>query len=351
MITRIVPLDLIFAYVKKGKHVGSRDKPALLPVVCLRPDMAITQFILKIIGFFSPHARWHLRRYSSKISDEGKCQKESEQHEKKLCWRGLFKKPIIRDLNRDRLIVSEGIEVCCIAKTLRKTWIRVRMSKEIYRKWDNRPTDRLQDVISRTHRNAFYNPIMHKDFRKVKISRPDSTRLDRIRIILGPIGEGLTGLDIGCNMGYMSHHLQRQGFEMTGLDFDEYHLLLAKALNETYSLTANFVKSGFNEFNPDKEYDIVLAFTVLYHIFFRQKDMNPIDIAKKVGSLAKSALFWESGDQPEKEKKLILSNSGLTKYLSLGTTKGTGLKRELGIFLRPDTALSRTLLARYKAFF
>jgi SAM-dependent methyltransferase len=273
---------------------------------------------------------------------------------KRLQWfcRSLFmKKPVVSALDRDRLIITEGIDKCFLAKMLEQTWIKVRMPEDVRKKWDNRPVDTLMSVIKKAKRKAFYNPIMHARFRRAKISRPESVRLDRIRILLGPLGEGLRGLDIGCNMGYMSHHLERQGFDMTGIDFDESHLTIAQELNKTYSSKVRFLECSLEDYDPGEQFDVVFAFTVLYHNFKNKKDSDSASIVAKVDSLTRSALFWESGDQPEKEKHLIISHSGLTQYHSLGTTKGTGLTRELGLFLRPNTDLSRILFNQYKLYF
>jgi len=264
--------------------------------------------------------------------------------------KAYFKLPVISEFNKDRLIVTEGVDFFLMAKFLGVGWIRVQMPKKISEKWDSRSTENLRAVIEQTKRTRLYAPILHEDFRSMNVSRSDSIRLDRFRRLLGCLGQGLCGLDIGCNIGHMSHHMQRQGFAMTGIDFDEFHLLVAYALNETYGLDVKFLKCNFLEFESAYEYDITWALTVLCHIFFSE-GVDPAFVARRVGQLTKSALFWESGSNPEAEKELILTHSGLSKYLSLGPTKGTGLKRQLGIFLRPGTKLAKDLIARYKKIF
>jgi SAM-dependent methyltransferase len=165
-------------------------------------------------------------------------------------------------------------------------------------------------------------------------------------MVLADLGPGLRGLDVGCNMGYMSHNLQRQGFAMTGLDFDGHHLAVARALNQTYRLNVRFIESGFMEFESQERYDVLVCLTVLYHVLFRQGLVDRDAAIQKLDALVGSALFWESGDNPAAEKQLI-SSSGLTRFLSLGTTSGTGLKREMGVFLRPGTRLSEQIEVRY----
>jgi hypothetical protein len=160
-------------------------------------------------------------------------------------------------------------------------------------------------------------------------------------------------------MGWMSHHLQRQGFSVTGVDYDEKHLAVAWALNETYGLDVQFHNCFLALFEPDHEFDVTLALTVLYHVFFRQDEqaippsvrMDPHAVVSKIDSMTKHALIWESGDDPEREKDIVLSHSKLTCYLSLGPTKGTGKRRELGVFLRPGSTIAERLTEHYRMAF
>ena len=72
-------------------------------------------------------------------------------------------------------------------------------------------------------------------------------------------------------------------------------------------------------------------------------------IVCRLDALGSQALFWESGDQPQREIDFIRTHTGLTEYLSLGPTYGTKLWRELGVFLRPSTMLSERFQEQYKA--
>lgn len=233
------------------------------------------------------------------------------------------------------------------------------MPEEIHAQWRGRRTEELDEVVARTSRKVFYNPVDHPAYRKARVARRDSVRLDRIRQLLGRLGPGLSGLDIGCNMGYTSHHLHRQGFQMTGIDYDDNHLAVARALNTTYGLDVRFDHCYFRQFQSDHPFDITLALTVLYHMLYRQEEQNVPEYARmernatlqKVDSLTRHALIWESGPEPQREIDFIRSNSGLSDYHSLGSTKGTGKKRDLGVFLRPNTDLSDYLKHRHAVLF
>jgi hypothetical protein len=86
-------------------------------------------------------------------------------------------------------------------------------------------------------------------------------------------------------------------------------------------------------------------------MFFRQALAPAEAVAAKVGALTRYALFWESGDEPNREIELLCSYSGLTEYYSLGPTQGTGKHRELGVFLRPGTRQARVLARRWQRLF
>lgn len=268
----------------------------------------------------------------------------------RLRWPLLVRRPVVCALTRDRLVLESGVEEACLAKVLGKRWIRVHMPNEVCDSWDSRSTSRLEAVVKKTGRKVFYNPVLHARYRRARVCRPDSIRLDRIRRLLGDCGEELRGLDIGCNMGYMCHMFQRQGFRMTGVDFDECHLEVARTLNDTYSLDVEFFNCRFEQLEATDDYDIVIMLTVLYHTLNRSVS-EAAKMISNLDALGAQVLFWESGDQPKREIELIRTHSSLTEYLSLGPTVATGKRRELGVFLRPSTTLSERVLGQYKAAF
>ena len=361
----LVPLNILFSYIERAddlhRQSGDTDLVATLPVpIVVLSAMKAVECIVKGKGDIGPYHQDCIASgiCGSHISKTDFIQALSARI-RALQWNPYSRRPLISDIRNDCLIVQDGIELCCLSKALGKSWIKVAMPVKVLAKWLARGTGDLDNVVARSLRKSFYNPIDHPAYRKAKIARRDSIRLDRIRQFLGPIGPGLCGLDIGCNMGYTSHHLQRQSFRMTGIDYDANHLAVAKALDATYGLDVRFQNCYFRQFQADQPFDIVVALTVLYHMFFRQEEQNIPECGRmdKIGALAKldamtrHALIWESGPDPQLEIDFIRSNSGLSDYYSLGPTQGTGKKRQLGVFLRPDTSFSDYLKKRHASNF
>jgi len=308
MQSRLVPLDLLFVRRPRVDGEGS-----IAPLVCLYPEVS----------------KWKAA-FSS------------------IQGLASLSRPIVSQLSRDRLLLESGVNQAVLRKSAGKRWMQVEMPDEVCRWWDARSTNTLDRVVRETDRTEFYNPVLHANYRRVRVCRPDSVRLDRIRRWLGHRGEGLRGLDIGCNMGYTSHMFQRQGVQMTGVDFDEKHLKVARALNDTYSLDVEFHNCRFEELAPASGYDVVVMLTVFYHTLRRSKS-EAAEMIERLDNLGAQVLFWESGDEPQQERDFIREHSCLTEFISLGPTYGTSLYRELGIFHRPAAELAEPLQAQQTA--
>ncbi len=253
----LVPLNLIFVNRSKkdltdlaGLDIPLKDSD-VVPLIT-SPVMKMVNRIISGKGDIESYYQDCIDSglYKSSVS-KNDFLKEFRKRITSLRWNPFKPKPVISTMDNDCLILEDGIELCCVYKAIGKSWIKVSMAEDAYTKWLARKTDVLDDVVKRTSRKMFYSPIAHPKYRKASVARRDSIRLDRIRKLLGPIGNGLIGLDIGSNMGYMSHHLQRQGFRMTAIDYNENHLAVARALNEAYGLDVKFKSCYFKQLKND----------------------------------------------------------------------------------------------------
>lgn len=59
-----------------------------------------------------------------------------------------------------------------------------------------------------------------------------------------------------------------------------------------------------------------------------------LEILNIIDNITDKIMFWESGDDPEEEKKWIFENSSFLNYKKLKNTFGENRFSELGIFYK-----------------
>lgn len=363
---RLVPVDMIFSQTRNPENTDDEffiKKWSDTPIVNLDPHMSAARYVINGEGSLRFYREWLnkvIPAYTKGNSGDG-C-----EIDRKIIKDILNKKkilPVIDGLERDRLILKSGHTTCCIAKIMNKSWIEAEMTEDTAESWDKRPIEKLHGIIKkqgykkyasypylsrfsifnriiiRQRRKMVYSPILHPAFRTWGFCRVGSNRLDMIRGFLGPVHRKLSLLDIGCNTGYFTFHFARQGFNVTGLDYSDRHLEMARALKETYSLNVDFQQGKLEDFDGDNKFDIVLGMSILYHLLGWGDQpgtpMTPKVLGAKLEKLVGHALIWESGYDPEKEIEVIRSHTGLSHYTKLGITEGSvGTYKEFGVFTR-----------------
>lgn len=79
---------------------------------------------------------------------------------------------------------------------------------------------------------------------------------------------GLQGpiLDIGCNSGFNSLRLAKEGVEVVGIDVLDRHVAAAKMLASVAGLKVEFLKADAEAFMRPSAFQVVLHFGTLYHL-------------------------------------------------------------------------------------
>ncbi|RCX16953.1 uncharacterized protein DUF1698 [Fontibacillus phaseoli] len=212
----------------------------------------------------------------------------------------------------------------------------VRMTKPDYERWLNdHALLETEATITGQHRKLFYTPILHPHFYNVRCERDEvyKTRLDYILEYIGLLNlRDKNVLDIGCNIGYYSRHFTREGAKVTGIEPDSYHFELLKKLNLLERTPFELITEPMERSQLNKEYEIGLLLTVFYHLMRDPMKREPF--LAVVNRSVRSMLFWESGDNIEEEKSMLLNGTSFKSYLKLADTFGTGKYRELGVFLK-----------------
>ena len=239
LVKRTVPLDIIFSQqpLVESTHPYHAELAEWedVPIVTLRPCMSAVRSIKDSIDTLDDYVE-----FSTKMAAPGTIDRpplETELRRALSPVRRLIRPslPVVARLERDRLVLQSGNLECCLAKHNRHNWLDVLMPGQVAQQWDARPTRDLDEVIATQGRNSFYTPIMHPTYRRWKVSRMGTKRLDLIRTFLGPTHKKLRLLDIGCNTGYYTFHFYRQGLDVCGIDLDPDHLAVAESQRSMYS--------------------------------------------------------------------------------------------------------------------
>ena len=92
----------------------------------------------------------------------------------------------------------------------------------------------------------------------------------RIQYILNQITKGkikdLDILDIGCGGGLVSEPLSRLGANVTGIDFIENNIEVAKKHSVKKNLKINYIHGDIEKIKLDKKFDIIIMFEILEHL-------------------------------------------------------------------------------------
>jgi SAM-dependent methyltransferase len=190
------------------------------------------------------------------------------------------------------------------------------------------------EQIKSQARNLVYSPILNP---MVIGPRPVrdfyyKSRLDHLLRFFGSTPFPKEIIDIGCNTGFFSFHLAREGSSVVGCDTDPQHIALALSLSGLYRLSPEFVHAAAEELlESAREYDAAILLTVLYHMIAAGTHERLLSL---INARVRDFIIWESGDDPQKEIGAISGSTKFVNYLRIAYTYGTGKSRELGIFYR-----------------
>ena len=92
----------------------------------------------------------------------------------------------------------------------------------------------------------------------------------RIKYILNQLNkvklENVDILDLGCGGGLVSESLARLGANVTGIDFIENNIKVAKYHSSKKNLNINYLHGDIENLNLQKKYDLIIIFEVLEHL-------------------------------------------------------------------------------------
>jgi 2-polyprenyl-3-methyl-5-hydroxy-6-metoxy-1,4-benzoquinol methylase len=230
--------------------------------------------------------------------------------------------------------VIDGLHRATFLYTKGVRHVYAMMSLEDYNAYTNKAKIApLIKLLSDFKANDVYTAILHPTFYNYSTLR-DTVFPTRIEMAFKALrGYDLRGkklIDIGSNIGYNARMFAREGLEVTAVEMDNHIYQLAKAISDLENTKVNYVNGKFEDIEASESYNIALLMTVLYW-YLETPDILEA-FFERLNHMVSDMIIWESGDQPEIEKELILSRTKFKKYRKLSLTVGTGKLREFGIF-------------------
>lgn len=216
--------------------------------------------------------------------------------------------------------------------------IPICVTKEDYEKWLNTDKARkVYDLINKQNRFEFYQPILNPYFVDIRSYREDFTK-SRLHHILEYFGNrrfaGKKVIDIGACLGYFGQMFARLGAAVTMIEYDPVHYELLCELNKLMRVSCKNIKLPFECFDTDERFDIAIMLTVFYPYLKDGKVKK--EFLNRLDKYVSTALIWESGDEIEMEKDVIIQNTKFKYFKHLCYTFGTGKIRELGVFFADE---------------
>lgn len=349
---RKVPVDILFSETLQPARDGSDASIRLsdVPLLNLEPHMQAVKYVVVNTGTLQPYLEF-LEQTGAPV-DSRAVERQLRRTQTGMMRFFHRELPVIARHERDRLILQSGNLRCCEAKVRNEEWIDVLMPLHVAKTWDARSTAELDAIVRKQKRDQFYTPVLHERYRKAKVSRKGVRRLDMLRSFIGPTHRRLTVLDIGCNTGFYSFHLFRQGFQVTAIDVDEGHFEVANALQHLYGTNVEFQLVPMQELKVTNRFDVALGMSVFWHMLgwgAYPQSITPQQLGSALDHLVEHALFWEGGKRCDDEIAIIKQHSGLKHFTHLGTTHATGIEnREFGVFTRQAPGLCQEIFRDLK---
>jgi len=152
-------------------------------------------------------------------------------------------------------------------------------------------------------------------------------------------------LDVGCGSGRVSFLLAKNGAKVTGVDYSQNMINLAKKYQATHGLpNIEFTHGDLEQFSPDEKYDISIALGVIDYVDNAKEFLSKMNTLTKSKSIVSFHIKYSYNSLPRKlwlmskhcPVKFYTKNEILKLYESLG------VKKELKIKTIPENSLFPT---------
>lgn len=347
-----IPIELLYMQNQKDNDVNFtkewiefNNKLENLPIISNIPHYSLIDYIFKGKEIPDRYLKWYEEDFVTQnrvpiLNDKELLEKRNNDfiYMQTELGKGMdffIEHPVLAFWNnRGYFNLLDGHHRTCFLYSSGIRYIPVQITKDDYDKWCNYEwANKLYNKLVSTDRVEFYQPILHPFYKNIQPYREGVVK-SRIHHLMYKLGNkrlnGISVIDIGANLGYMGQAFYRLGADVTFVEMDKFHYEVLEIINKLLYVDGEIITDRFEEYDFTKSYDIAIMLTVMYHY------MNKRDILErfieKINCVVNKMIIWESGDDIEKEKEYIISNTKFKKFEHICYTYGTGKIRELGIF-------------------
>jgi len=154
-------------------------------------------------------------------------------------------------------------------------------------------TSIFKEQITTNTESGIYHSL-HTDKIYIDGARNLDSRLAALNAIEFTKGEKV--LDVGCNMGLLSHYLHDRGCRVTGIDMDKKIIVGAKMVANILNKNIRFQYLDLDTAKIEDEYDTICLFSVIHHVAnFQQATEN---ISQKCNRIILECSLQEHGAKP-----------------------------------------------------
>ncbi|MBW8039429.1 MAG: methyltransferase domain-containing protein [Planctomycetes bacterium] len=154
-------------------------------------------------------------------------------------------------------------------------------------------TSTFKEQITTNTSSGIYHS-MNTDKLYIGGARSLNPRLDALNEIEFKQGEKV--LDVGCNMGLLSHYLHDRGCNVAGIDMDEKIIIGARMVANIIGKNIKFEQLDLDVEKITEDYDTICLFSVIHHVKnFREVTEN---ISQKCNRIILECALKEYGSKP-----------------------------------------------------
>lgn len=176
------------------------------------------------------------------------------------------KHPVELILNNKKIYVYEGIHriIFCVIKQINFTFVIKKCTCDVFKYiLDTIYSDYDEMYKKNSKKFIMYNPIDHPLFENIP-----HIRKNRMPAIIDYLSQKnyLKGLEVGCQNGFATYELAKNGYLMEAIDYDDKYIKLFTMIGQILNLNVNITRQDISIYPIDKQFDFIVCLSVLYHI-------------------------------------------------------------------------------------